>query len=96
MSDSQKKPRKRPTNTYLLLASNALSTLTPLPKVIDLFFIVPEKLQWLDVSNNHLTTIEPVLLQFTNLMMLYMHGNQVRALKAHCTGRPCTKATHRQ
>lgn len=75
----QKNPRKRPTNTYLLVASNALTTLTPLPKVIDMFFIHPEKLQWLDVSNNHLTTIEPVLLQFSNLMMLYMHGNQVRA-----------------
>jgi hypothetical protein len=76
---TQKKPRKRPTNTYLLLASNALSTLTPLPKVIDMFFMNPEKLQWLDVSNNNLTSIEPVLLQFANLMMLYMHGNQVRA-----------------
>ena len=34
-----------------------------------------------DVSHNRLTTIEPILLQFPNLQILYMHGNEIAKLK---------------
>merc|ERR1712167_408287 len=42
----------------------------------------PENLQWLDLSFNLFTTIDPVLLNFQSLHVLYMHGNQIAKLPA--------------
>eukprot|EP00450_Noctiluca_scintillans_P023999 CAMPEP_0194531656 /NCGR_PEP_ID=MMETSP0253-20130528/69012_1 /TAXON_ID=2966 /ORGANISM="Noctiluca scintillans" /LENGTH=135 /DNA_ID=CAMNT_0039377025 /DNA_START=302 /DNA_END=709 /DNA_ORIENTATION=- len=38
-------------------------------------------LMYLDVSFNHLTTVETSLLEFTSLKVLYMHGNQITSLQ---------------
>jgi len=40
----------------------------------------PMQLTWLDLSCNQLTSIEPDLLKFTNLQVLYLHGNQINRL----------------
>mmetsp|Transcript_18625 Transcript_18625/g.39919 ORF Transcript_18625/g.39919 Transcript_18625/m.39919 type:complete len:141 (+) Transcript_18625:1740-2162(+) len=37
-------------------------------------------LQWIDLSFNQLTTIEPELFRFVNLKALYLHGNCIKAL----------------
>merc|ERR1711985_121376 len=37
-------------------------------------------LQWIDLSHNHLTTIEPVLTKYTNLKAIYLHGNRIKCL----------------
>lgn len=77
----QKKPTKKPSNTTLLVGSNAFTTIVSLPRIVNAFFMGPENLLWLDVSHNRLTTIEPILLSFPNLSILYMHGNEITKLK---------------
>merc|ERR1712032_1212343 len=36
--------------------------------------------RWIDLSFNHLTRIEPALLEFQQLKALYLHGNQIKSL----------------
>eukprot|EP00240_Pyramimonas_obovata_P014670 CAMPEP_0118922436 /NCGR_PEP_ID=MMETSP1169-20130426/1360_1 /TAXON_ID=36882 /ORGANISM="Pyramimonas obovata, Strain CCMP722" /LENGTH=199 /DNA_ID=CAMNT_0006863301 /DNA_START=161 /DNA_END=760 /DNA_ORIENTATION=+ len=72
---------KKESNTTLLVGNNFIATLAPLCKIVDSFFFSREKLQWLDVSNNKLTKIEPAILDFPNLIILYMHGNEIERLK---------------
>uniref|UniRef100_A0A8C6Q9D1 Leucine-rich repeat-containing protein 51 n=1 Tax=Nannospalax galili TaxID=1026970 RepID=A0A8C6Q9D1_NANGA len=40
----------------------------------------PENLAWLDLSFNDLTSIDPVLMTFFNLSVLYLHGNSIHRL----------------
>eukprot|EP00238_Polyblepharides_amylifera_P009982 CAMPEP_0196589548 /NCGR_PEP_ID=MMETSP1081-20130531/63889_1 /TAXON_ID=36882 /ORGANISM="Pyramimonas amylifera, Strain CCMP720" /LENGTH=178 /DNA_ID=CAMNT_0041912387 /DNA_START=113 /DNA_END=649 /DNA_ORIENTATION=+ len=75
------KSAKKEHNTSILLGSNEITTLELLPRVIERFFCSFEQLQWLDVSHNKLTTIEPVILQMTHLRILYLHGNEITKLK---------------
>jgi hypothetical protein len=58
-----------------------IATLASLSRVIDAFFFSRDHLQWLDVSNNKLTSIEPAITNFPNLVILYMHGNEIAKLK---------------
>eukprot|EP00439_Symbiodinium_sp_Y106_P028927 s2794_g3.t1 len=39
-----------------------------------------QNLQWLDVSFNHLTAVDPEILQFPNMKALYLHGNNLSKL----------------
>lgn len=41
----------------------------------------PLNLQWLDLSNNYLTTIEEDVLEFPNLKSLMLHGNYINDLE---------------
>lgn len=38
-------------------------------------------LQWLDLAYNQLTEIEDEILNFPNLKVLYLHGNDIRCLE---------------
>jgi Leucine-rich repeat (LRR) protein len=40
-----------------------------------------ENLQWIDLSYNHLTQIEPELLNFPQIKVLYLHGNAISNLE---------------
>lgn len=35
------------------------------------------ELRWLDLSNNFLQTVDPLLLKYPNLTVIYLHGNQI-------------------
>ncbi|CAG5120945.1 unnamed protein product [Candidula unifasciata] len=39
------------------------------------------RIGWIDLSFNLLSTIDPVLTEFTNLAILYLHGNNITELK---------------
>ena len=41
----------------------------------------PHTLGWLDLSFNHLTTIDRSILEFPDLSVLYLHGNDIADLK---------------
>jgi len=84
-------PRKRPefsdltgttkehktSSDSVKLNNNKISTLTSLPDVLGHLTIQPLALTYLDLSFNRLTHVEPVLIQFQNLRVLYLHGNLI-------------------
>eukprot|EP00397_Hematodinium_sp_SG-2012_P045834 GEMP01051607.1.p1 GENE.GEMP01051607.1~~GEMP01051607.1.p1 ORF type:complete len:217 (+),score=57.92 GEMP01051607.1:112-762(+) len=68
-------------STSVKLSSNCLENLVQLPEALEAIMAAPfERLEWLDVSFNCLTTVEPVLLKYENLKALYMHGNRIQQL----------------
>ena len=71
-----KDPRKL-NSVAVRLNNNNLTTLEGLEEVLAQILDDPAQLSWLDVSNNRLTTIEPILYKFTNLSVLYFHGNLI-------------------
>merc|ERR1719146_358699 len=63
------------------LDNNMIENLTDLPPALDFIMENPlTNLQWIDLSFNMLTKIEPVLLKYTNLKVLYLHGNKINNL----------------
>ncbi|KAI8508525.1 Leucine-rich repeat-containing protein 51 [Branchiostoma belcheri] len=61
----------------LRMNNNALTTLDGLSGAITRLFINPEALAWVDLSFNDLTTVDPVLLGYGNIKVLYLHGNSI-------------------
>jgi len=69
--------------TCVKLNNNMLESVNGLPQALETAMPAPlHNLQWLDMSFNQLTTVEPELLKFTNLKALYLHGNVIRKLPA--------------
>lgn len=65
------------------LNNNSIDTITDLPVALESAMDDPlRNLQWIDLSFNQLTTIEPALLQFTQMKALYLHGNRIKALQS--------------
>ena len=62
------------------LNNNRISTLEGLDEVLEQILDDPQQLRWLDLSWNHLTTIEPVLFKYPNISVLYLHGNRIDRL----------------
>merc|ERR1712224_393823 len=63
------------------LNNNQIETLSYLPQSLDAVMDDPLiNLQWIDLSHNHLATIEPVLTRYTNLKAIYLHGNRIKNL----------------
>jgi len=68
-------------STSVKLNNNLLENLQNLPEAMDAILKSPfERLEWLDLSFNFLTTVEPVLLKYPNLKAIYMHGNKIKQL----------------
>mmetsp|Transcript_19614 Transcript_19614/g.27676 ORF Transcript_19614/g.27676 Transcript_19614/m.27676 type:complete len:142 (+) Transcript_19614:1-426(+) len=58
-----------------------LETLSGLAPALETAMPSPlQNLQWLDVSFNHLTAVDPEILQFPNMKALYLHGNNLSKL----------------
>lgn len=75
--------RIRKITTAVKLNNNLLETTACLPQSLEFAMSSPlVTLQWLDLSFNMLTTIEPPLLRFENLKALYLHGNCIRCLSS--------------
>lgn len=62
------------------LCNNALNTIKGIDRLMMHLLQDPLQLTWLDLSCNHLTSIEPELLKFVNLQVLYLHGNRIGRL----------------
>jgi hypothetical protein len=63
------------------LNNNQIETLSYLPQALDAVMDdAMFNLQWIDLSHNHLTTIEPVLTKYANLKAIYLHGNRIKCL----------------
>ncbi|XP_077422002.1 leucine-rich repeat-containing protein 51 [Vanacampus margaritifer] len=64
----------------LRLNNNHIINLYDLHKTISHFLAEPSLLAWLDVSFNHITNIDKVLCDLTQLRVLYLHGNRIFTL----------------
>ncbi|XP_023235896.1 leucine-rich repeat-containing protein 51-like [Centruroides sculpturatus] len=62
------------------LNNNLLTSLEGFTEVAEKFLAFPEDISWIDISFNHLTSIESILLNFPNLRILYLHGNNINRL----------------
>lgn len=68
--------------TSLLLGYNQIRGLAGLPKAIDqVMYDAFERLQWLDLQHNYLTTVSEEIAQFPNLKTLYLHANFIPSIK---------------
>ncbi|XP_033127151.1 leucine-rich repeat-containing protein 51-like [Anneissia japonica] len=63
--------------TSLKFNNNALTDMNNFEPVVEGLLLKPDELLWLDLSMNDLTNIDPVILMFKNLKMLYLHGNGI-------------------
>jgi len=71
----------RTVTTTVKLNNNMLETLQGLSRALEFAVSNPlQNIQWLDLSWNQLTAIEPELLQFQNLKALYLHGNCIKSM----------------
>lgn len=64
----------------LWLNNNVLNDLRDFSSVMSQLLAHPENLAWIDLSFNDLSTIDPVLTTFSNLSVLYLHGNSIQRL----------------
>ena len=63
------------------LANNRLENLDGLSEFLKQVLDDTLELRWLDLSNNQLTKVDPVLLNYPNLSCLYLQGNQINTLR---------------
>jgi len=61
----------------LRVNNNRMETVEGFGHVMNLLFLEPAKLCWLDLSFNRLTIIDDELIQFVQLKSLYLHGNTI-------------------
>ncbi len=75
----EKKPRKvvEAQTTSLFLRYNRLKFLEGLYETVELIFPEINNLQWIDLSNNRLTTLVEDFSLFSNLRNLYLHVNYI-------------------
>lgn len=63
------------------LNNNMIETVNDLPMALDLVMDDPLRTcQWIDLSFNMISSIEPAMLQFQQLKALYLHGNLIKSL----------------
>lgn len=63
------------------LDNNSIENLTDLPPALDFMMENPlTNLQFIDLSFNLLTRIDPLLTKYTNLKVVYLHGNKIKNL----------------
>merc|ERR1712070_1224915 len=70
-----------PISTCLRLCNNSIATVDGLNQAVDEMFDHPDKISWLDLSFNMLTTIEAPILTHLNLKSLALQGNQIKSVK---------------
>ncbi|KAL8582811.1 hypothetical protein ACOMHN_066827 [Nucella lapillus] len=61
--------------------NNQLSEIAALKTFAVRKFINPMSIAWIDLSFNTLTKIDPILTEFENLQILYLHGNNISGLQ---------------
>ncbi|KAL6261373.1 hypothetical protein P5V15_006469 [Pogonomyrmex californicus] len=77
--------RKAPVRTFkdryvtstLWLSNNLLKSMDGLQRLVDRILDDPEYLSWLDLSFNEISEIGEEIKKFSNLKILYLHGNKI-------------------
>ncbi|XP_013785888.1 leucine-rich repeat-containing protein 51-like [Limulus polyphemus] len=59
--------------------NNNLVTSSGLKSFVDSLLYDPERLSWLDLSFNMLNAVEEDITHFKNLIILYLHGNNIKS-----------------
>ncbi|KAI8798777.1 leucine-rich repeat-containing protein 51 [Biomphalaria glabrata] len=77
----------------LKLNNNGLKEISKLMYIASARFKNPLNISWIDLSFNFLPNIDPVLTQFENLKILYLHGNEISDLKEINKLASCPKLT---
>ncbi|XP_013413154.1 leucine-rich repeat-containing protein 51-like [Lingula anatina] len=84
-SPRKSKPKKSESGKYLShclrLNNNNIADFETLEATLEKLVDDPLELQWLDLSFNELTKLDPVLGKYPNLQILYLHGNGIADLK---------------
>jgi len=63
------------------LNNNSIDSIADLPQALEFVMDNPlQNLQWIDLSFNQLSTIQPELLDFKQMKALYLHGNHIKSL----------------
>ena len=66
----------------LLLNNNCLRDLKDMHDTLTEYVLwEPDRLQWINLSYNHLVKIDEEILKFQNLKTLQLHGNYVKDLE---------------
>ncbi|XP_027722069.1 leucine-rich repeat-containing protein 51-like [Vombatus ursinus] len=64
----------------LRINNNVLNDLNDFTQTLSQLLEHPQNLAWIDLSFNDLANIDPVLTTFSNLSVLYLHGNCIHHL----------------
>jgi hypothetical protein len=72
---------QKPITSAIRLNNNLLENLDGFVEVIEKIMDTPQRLSWVDLSFNNLTTIDQALLHFPNLSNLNLHANHISELK---------------
>lgn len=74
-------PEKGQNHRFLTKAvwinNNKLTNVANLDVFLNSILEYPEKLGWLDLSFNYITHLDPILLKYTALKIIYLHGNKL-------------------
>jgi hypothetical protein len=77
-----RKKRIELVTTSFLIGYNQMRDLVGLTKSIDaVMFDAFDRLQWLDLQHNYLTTVSEEIGQFKNLKTLYLHANYIPSIR---------------
>lgn len=70
--------KDRYVTSTLWLSNNLLSSMEGLQRLVDRVLDDPAYLSWLDLSFNEINEIGEDIEKFTNLKILYLHGNKIK------------------
>lgn len=75
-------PNKRFITSSVWLGNNSIQTTREASSILHSVLEYPTRLAWLDLSFNEVYDVDEALLQFVNLKILYLHGNQIHNMSA--------------
>eukprot|EP00118_Oscarella_pearsei_P000423 m.4920 g.4920 ORF g.4920 m.4920 type:complete len:223 (+) comp11617_c0_seq2:20-688(+) len=79
-SEQQTMIVKKYKTSALRLNNNSLTEISGFLEITSKLVCEPKALSWIDLSFNRLKTIDPILIQFSELTVLYLHGNEISKL----------------
>ncbi|XP_025834262.1 leucine-rich repeat-containing protein 51-like isoform X2 [Agrilus planipennis] len=75
---------KRFLTRSIWLNNNKLTNIKNMDTLVQELLEQPEKLGWIDFSFNYITNIDDSILKFTNLKIVYFHGNKITDINEVC------------
>ncbi|XP_069131499.1 leucine-rich repeat-containing protein 51-like [Argopecten irradians] len=80
-SKFQEKENKKSLTKCVHLNNNNLTDVSCIKDTLEAHTVEPLDIEWLNLSFNELSIIDPVIMDFENMQILYYHGNQISDLK---------------
>lgn len=82
----KKLPEQTASQRYLTsslwLSNNSFVSIAKIEDLAENFLESPADLRWLDLSYNKLRDIDDDIIKFSNLKILYLHGNEIADIKS--------------